>query len=70
MVVPELSKVHTGNVQTIKDEQDLCVLATKSQPVCGQMEKSSPLSNFRQDSMGGTNRSSEETSDSTIMMTI
>ena len=34
------------------------------------MEKSSQLSNFSQDSMGGTNRSSEETSDSTIMMTI
>ena len=70
IVVPELSKLHTGNAQTIKDEQDLCVLATKSHSVFGQMEKSSQLSNFSQDSMGGTNRSSEETSDSTIMMTI
>ena len=70
MVVPELSELHTGNTQTIKDEQDLCVLATKSHSVFGQMEKSSQLSNFSQDSMGGTNRSSEETSDSTIMMTI
>ena len=50
MVVPELSELHTGNAQIIKDEQDLCVLATKSNSVFGQMEKSSQLSNFSHDS--------------------
>ena len=70
MVDSALSELHTENVQTITDEQDLYISATKSYPVCEQIEMSTPLSNGSQDSIRGNNRLNEGTSDSTIMITI
>ena len=70
MVDSVLSELHPENVKTTTDEQDPCISAKNSQPVCGQMEKSTPLSDGSLNSTGGTTRLNEGTSGSTIMITI
>ena len=70
MVDSVLSELHTVNIQTTTDEQDPCLSATNSYPVCKQMEMSTSLSDGSQDSIRGNNRLNEGTSDSTIMITI